>query len=252
MSPKNPDPASPEKGRPNSPRPGRGAEAETGELTPMVRTTISLLIFIHCFFVLAAVAANYAPVSPLRNRLRHVFLRFYPEAIDQYFAYNIHLTYGEMADVDHEVVLQLPPAEGQTEPAVVTLPEPTLEPGIRRRRYQQLAYYLAQSSEDDVTGALLPRAIGSRLMSEKGVEEVTLRCRAHLLQDMEDLASDDQSRSDPYSSRYYRNLYEARVWRDGDNVELYKIEERSDTAPVANPGPIEAGDDLPGRFPGAP
>lgn len=229
MSPKNPEPGGGDK-----PRPAPRAAATTGELSTGVRTTISLLLFIHFFFILAAVAASFAPVSPLRAEFGRRFFRAYPETLYQDLAYNFHLTYAELDDTDHALVLDLPATEGQAEAVQVVLPEPGLQPGIRRRRYQMLAYYLTQSSENDEIGALLPRAVGSRVMNERGVEQVTLRARAHLLQDIEDVTSDDPSRNDPRAERYLRDQYQARVWRDAGEVQLYRIEERGDTAPVAD------------------
>lgn len=230
MSPKNPEPGPGDKPR-SVPRP---AAAATGELSAGLRTTISLLLFIHFFFILVTVAASFAPVSPIRSEFGRRFFRAYPEALYQDLAYNFHLTYAERDDTDHDLVLNLPAAEGQSEPVPVVLPEPGMKPGIRRRRYQMLAYYLIQSSESDEIGALLPRAVGARVMVERGVDQVTLRGRAQMLQDVEDVKSDDPSHNDPRAERYFRDLYQARVWRDAGEVQLYKIEERGDTAPVAD------------------
>ncbi len=216
------------------------------------RTLVSLLLFLHFFAMAVTVAANFQPVSRLRAFCgsKLFFVRRHLEVLNMDLAYNFHLTYGELEDVDHQLVAELPPAAGQTEPVIVELPAANLRPGIRRRRLSGLGFFIADRAEDDATGGLLPKSVGARLLREHDAQELTLRSRAHLVLRSEDALATDSAQSNPNAPRLFMERYAARVWRDGDDYQVYKIESQRDTAPVAAPGPGAGGQGPGGLRPG--
>lgn len=140
-----------------------------------LRTVLSLLLVVHLFILFVAVASNFLPASPIRRQLREVpLVQPYLRGLHMDLAYNYHLTYGNPADFDYRLLIDLDPATG-ADP--IELPPPGLQPRIRRQRYYQLTRSMAGFLEDDVMEGIVPRAVAAGLLAEHGVESGSHRLR---------------------------------------------------------------------------
>ena len=219
-----------------------------------VRTTLSLLLFVHLFCVLSAVGSNHQAQSPLQQRLL-LKLRFYTQLLDFDLDNTpYHLTSGA-PDADHFVELELIGAGGESETIVLPGGGARGEPrraaqtdgavagtfragprsGNRYKRFQLLAdrmAYFAESEEDNAT-ALFAQAIARHFFAVRGAERGVIRCRQHELQSMEAVDDGRRQQVDPYSALYYHTLYEADVLQtDNGPVNVVKRAATGETAPT--------------------
>lgn len=211
-------------------------DAPDGLPSQGVRTVVSLLLVFHLFALLVAIGSNSGDLSSsLQLQLRRVpLLMNYLQFLDMDLSYNFALTQDTILDIDHAVTVEFSLPDGGSEQ--VSLPDDSMWPGTRYRRYQRLAENMADLALDPDREALLPRAIAASVMSRHGVDEATITCRGHYILRPEDVYSSDLSLRDPYHERRYRTVYSAKVLRDGDQVGLVKT----------------SSDELPGESPNAP
>ncbi len=207
--------------------------AEPAIASQGLRTLVSFLLFVHLFAVAVAIASSNYRASGLVRQLRLRFLTPYLQTLNMDMAYNFHLTHADELDVDHFFEMEIESDGGDKK--TVTLPEAGIRPAERRRRYQQLAFETAALVGNDVGESVLPRAVAARLLVENGGTRGTIRCRAHHLQEPQDVTSSDATRSDPFSSRYYRTAYEAKAFNVGGQVQVLKSEASAESAPAAVP-----------------
>lgn len=202
-----------------------------------VRTVVTLLLLWHLFALAVAIGSNFGVESELRMALRQVpLVEPYLQLLDMDIAFDVRWTDGSETDQDHTLIVEAPAAAG-AEPQRILLPPDDLFPGQRRRRYQMLAYHLAEQAqqENDALVSAIPQAVGGKWLAELGAKELTLRCRAHSVQTALDASAADPARSNPKADRYYRDVYQAKVFRGEKETLVMKIEQRRDVAPVAVP-----------------
>ena len=213
------------------------------ELPANVRTIISLVLFVHLFAVVLAIATNFGPLSELRGGLRVNFLMRYLQLLNMDSAYNFHYMYGDPLDFDQMIEVELGGGESE-EARTVQLPESGLGNGLRRRRYEQLAQSVAEQAGNEDTEHILPGAIATHLMSEYDTSELNFRCRTHFGQSSEDAGALDPAQADPFDERYYQTMYEARIWLDDvGELQFLKSETSQSAAPATTaprPGPRTA------------
>lgn len=201
-----------------------------------VRTLISFFLFFHLFALGVAVAANARPVSRLRSALLQIpAVRPYLDLLNMDLAYNFHLTHAMELDTDHFVEIELD-WHGKSDPSArrITLPDPAMQPGIRRRRFYNLARVMASVVGEDEVESLLPLAVARGLLAEAGIDQGhhRLRCRRHFLLEMQDVASIDPAKHDPFHASRYGTAYEADLIFSGGQLSIVKAAGAAETAPV--------------------
>jgi len=180
-----------------------------GQLPPQgIRTLVSFLLFVHLFLLLVAAAANFPPLSPLRQslgqKLRERGLLAHLQVLDMDRAYDVRLTHGRRIDIDHQLQAEIFP--GDQQPFIVNLPPAGLWARLRTRRFYSLARNLALAeSLGGERAGLLPAALARGLLHEHNAARVHLACRGHFL-----LSREESARGmDPNSSEKWLTVYEA-------------------------------------------
>jgi hypothetical protein len=199
-----------------------------------VRTALSIFLFAHLFTLAVSMLGRSPAASELARALAGAkILAAYRQlfALDQ--AYSYPLTRAGTTDVDFVLEATLTRPDGATESRV--FPDPPDASGERTRHWRSLARNMAQFIGDSDLEAIMPRGFGAGLLDHYGAKEVDLRLRGHLLQDRAGFIRGD----DPGRTALWRDDYQARVWRSGDQVRLMKKEARGETAPVAESNNIE-------------
>ena len=203
-----------------------------------VRTTISLLLFMHLFGLVLGLTA-YASPSSLQMKLKVVFGAYLQTLnFDFYNSARLYLTHASPTDIDFTVEVTSKGADGQV--ATLTLPPADLFPPQRTRRYQSLANAAGslatppQPGEpiDEEMAAVLPKSIAASLLARQGATSGTVKIRAHYLVSVDDFESDVIARRDPFDAMRYATSYEAQVLLRPDGVDLLKTAAAGEVAPV--------------------
>jgi hypothetical protein len=210
----------------------------------VLRSVLSLLIFIHLFCVAVVLSSNLRR-SALQSRLVSIFagytqlLDFDPDFTPYYY------TFGRDVDGDARLVVDLYadadlPARDQPLLKTVTLPEGGNNWLGDRRRYFALGRIVALNSQpenenDELTGEVA-KAVGARVMRENGAKRSIVRCIQRLTQPLDlALLNPGFPRDNPADARYDVMTYEADVWIDEDNeVQTLKRASRAEVAPRQN------------------
>jgi hypothetical protein len=201
-------------------------EAESSPL----RSLASLLIFIHLFCLAVAITANQAP-SPLQERLLEIF-RPYTQLLNFDVSFiRFDLTQETADDADHRIEYLPEGADPANAEAWVQLTA-GVKGSDRRLRYQRLAGLtnFFGSRGDDATCAIFASAIGTHLAQQRQQPIDQVRLRLHLLQSPEQIVSANLEERDPNSSRFFQELYRARVIDGG--LAVQKVEDATQVAPT--------------------
>jgi len=143
-----------------------------------LRTTLTLLLLLHFFALFVAVVSNFGARSGLRLQLREVpGVRTYLHLLNMDTAYNYHLVFGTREDRDFQCELVLAPGQrpqtagqaGEDQRETVLLMPHDMWPGSRRRRYLMLSHNTAANVGDDQIESLLPAALASGMLRQRGV-----------------------------------------------------------------------------------
>jgi hypothetical protein len=155
------------------------ADSAVDPLPPSgLRTTLTLLLMLHLFALFVAVVSNFGARSGLRLQLREVpGVRTYLHLLNMDTAYNYHLVFGTREDRDFQCELILSPGQrpqaagqgGEDERETMLLVPPDMWPGSRRRRYLMLSHNMAANVGDDQIESLLPSALASGMLRQRGV-----------------------------------------------------------------------------------
>jgi hypothetical protein len=207
-----------------------------------LRSILSLLIVIHFVCVLTVLGSMYRR-SRLQSRLVGIFgpytqlMAFDPGFFTPYF-----YTQGRTTDDDAIISVDLyadadRPVEEQQPLATATLPSDGSRWLTDRRRAVALARQLAmyadpENGADELSGEIA-RAVGSRLMAEKGARRAVIRCTRRLSQPL-DLSTlfPGFPADNPVASQYDELLYEADVWIDEDGqVQVQRRVAAAEAAP---------------------
>jgi hypothetical protein len=215
----------------NPPPPSPALPSET------VRGFVSLLIIIHVFAVVVALA-SYTSASRLQIKLSKEMLAPYLRNFnfDMTHVYpavtRLHLTHADVADIDFALSGELKNAAGQ--PESWQLPESGLWPRIRYQRQLQLANAaggLAQREDEEAE--ILPRALATSKLQAAGAKSGTLKVTAHYLPNIEDLTSPETARRDPFNATYYQAVFDAKTLAGPMGLDLLKTSAKGEVAPVS-------------------
>jgi hypothetical protein len=214
----------------------------------LVRSLLSLLLFIHFFCVFTVLASTYLR-SPLQARLVSIFgiytelLAFDPGRFTPFF-----YTHGRLRDEDAVFSLDLYP-DGDVPVAqrplikTVVLPEGGSNWLDERRRTirlaRQLAYFADPEVDRDDLAAEIARGVGGRVMREHDARAAVLHCTRRLSQplDLSTLLRDFPA-DNPAAPAYDEVVYEADVYFDEDNeVQALRRQAAAEVAPRRTSAP---------------
>jgi hypothetical protein len=202
-------------------------------LSEGARTAISLLLFIHLFALGLVFLSNFEggewDSELLANMKVPLRPYLYPLWLDR--PYHNHLTYGKELDYDHYIDVELAPGDSSAEAATIRLPADELGRGIRRQRYERLAWHLARRAEFETGDDLLPLAVGAAVLRQNDAKRAQLRClRKRPL--FFDEVREGTSREAPDERVYAADVF---FLPGFDQPQLNKIGEARDVAPVTRP-----------------
>ena len=196
---------------------------------------VSLLLFIHLFSVLVALASYTAP-STLQERLRTLLAPYlatlnFDLNPNAYSTGRFYLTHDLPVDVDAVIRIDATLPDGQQRS--ITIPEPGLSPPERRRHYQALANAANTLVENDDYQAILPKSIAGAILRSWGATGGTVLIQRHLPLQLEEAQSGDSTRSNPFGPKHYSTVYEAKVLiSPNGQVDLAKKVAAGEVAPV--------------------
>ncbi len=208
--------------------------AANGLPTAQVRTLASFVLFVHLFMVACGIASRAATSNAAANLRRVPGLGPYLQFLYMNLSYQYQLTYAEAPDFDHWLDLELRTPNGDVQR--VTLPEPGMQPGQRRRHFQHLAREVSRLAEDPDLAGLLPRSIAARICLETGATSGTIRCREPDIAKLDRELSNSPPRAksvEEFRAEYYRDGYEARIVMAGGQVQVVRVEAAGESAPAA-------------------
>jgi hypothetical protein len=209
--------------------------------SPTVRGLVSLALFIHLFIVLASGLGGARARSDLVENLRDVpGIRDYREVL-QIGPYSYHLTYNVPSDEDHFCEIVLDWRAGMTDQQLADARRIELQPeGLswwpdRRRRYQLLAYHVAQNAQqfDRLTLAITRRMLAEHEITQG---DHRFRCRRQRARSMDEQLAQDEALRDPNHPRYFETAYEADVGFLRGQPRITGVGAQRDTVPV-DPAP---------------
>jgi hypothetical protein len=201
-----------------------------------VRTLISFLLFVHLFLLSIAIAANFPPLSAVREslgaRLRDKGLLAHLQVLDMDRAYDTRLTHGRRIDIDHQIQGEVFSANGK--PVNVNVPPSDGLYALRAQRYFALGRSMAMAEAlGGEQAGLLPAAVARGLLLETGADRLHLLCRGHFLLSREESVQG----MDPNAPQKWVTVYEADAeLADGDLI----FQQRAaplETAPPATSTP---------------
>ncbi|MFM8251899.1 MAG: hypothetical protein ACKOBW_09925 [Planctomycetota bacterium] len=201
--------------------------------TSTARSVASLLLAIHLFCVLVALAAN--PVSsPLQRSLLAIF-RPYTRLLNfDHPLVRYDLTQGTADDAESRLEYRV--LEGRNDTEAWSNLRAGMRGSDRAERYRRWANWLnfAAQRDDSHVPALLGQALGQHLLAERQQELVELRGRRHLLQTPADLRDPQSSRANPDDAAHFLEVYrgQAIVDRERQEVLIQRAEERGQVAPT--------------------
>jgi hypothetical protein len=208
--------------------------------SPAVRTTVSLLLFMHLFAITVAIVA-YPQPSMIETRLKQTldpYLQPLNFDLSQavYASGRLQLTHAAPTDVDYAIEVDAKQKDGtKLQPALV-IPQPDLWPPQRRRRDQALANatgaLIGNEAVADDLEALLPKAIASSVLAANGGTAGAIRVKAHYLLAIESRDSTSAKLSDPFDPSRYSNAFDAQVLVSRGRVDLLKASAAGEAAPV--------------------
>lgn len=191
-----------------------------------VRTTVSLLLFMHLFSLAVVIGsgatATQIPVPNIFSGLRNAKpLVAWGQFLFQDVTYKYALTTGDVSDVDHAFVVELVMPDGSEQQVV--LPGEDLWPRQREQRLQTLARVAAGQASDDQFGSVLPGGVAQSLVTALGATRGNVRVQSHRVQSPTNVSAADEALRNPYSPSFYGTEYDARVLVDGSGrVNLMK------------------------------
>jgi hypothetical protein len=145
-------------------------------LSEGVRTAISFLLFVHLFALGLLFLSNFEGGdwdSLLLSRMKVVVRPYlYPLWLDR--PYHYHLTYAQPLDYDHYVDIAWKTSDSAQE-TVLRLPPDDLSGGLRRQRYERLAWHFARAAEVGLGDEVLPLALGAGILRQYDVDRVQVR-----------------------------------------------------------------------------
>ncbi len=227
-------------------------QASTQAPSPVIRSVVSFLLFVH-LFSLGISWLLWRQSSPVHRALRR-FPGFYlqvlaldvcpdsgmlldtqqglinnPRLAPRAYRALWHLTHADALDVDHFLVFRT--SGGQQR----QWPGPGVWPDLRRLRYRMLAWEMARLAPIEDADSVLPAAVARGILLQHGWTRGELECRRLLLRSPQETRSNDPQLHDPYHPDRWETVYRAQVWLKNGQVLL----RRTDT-PEQRSGPVRS------------
>ncbi|MCA9154207.1 MAG: hypothetical protein KDA38_05445 [Planctomycetales bacterium] len=204
-------------------------------VSDLARNVISLVVFIHLFFVALCLGANVAR-SEMHGRLINAF-GFYVQSLNlnpDFTPY--HLTHGTLDDVDHRIEVLPKDADPDDAEAWVKLPDGGYRACDSYKRYQRLAKTLALLADMEEQSGSIARDVGEHFVHERGLQPVRMRARRHTLQHWRTFLDGTPDSRDPDADMYLQTPYDADLIVTDDGVVFpNKRADAGESAQVARP-----------------
>ncbi len=222
-----------------------------GSLSSGARTTISLLLFVHLFALGVAILSNTSPVPDpgerslpdLKRQLRQVpgvvpYLQVLNMDYgyiggDRYQGADYQLTHYTPWDLAYRMELSLKLPDGSE--TMVTIPNESLQPRLRRLHYQMLASRAARLEGYDGPDAQIPLAVATHYVRRFGATGGRLRCVAEFERTMEELSDVNPAAKQELPPLVPRTSLDFFVLVAGEQVSLLKAESTRDAAAPSAP-----------------
>lgn len=224
------------------------------------KTTISFLLFVHLFALGVAILSNTSQKPPpnmlappdLKLRLRQVpgvvpYLQvlnmdYGYAGGDRYQASDYQLTHDMPSDLAWRIELSLKLPDGSE--TQVTIPNDSLQPRLRRLRFQKLAVRAARLEGDDGPDAQIPLAVATHYVRRFGATGGRLRCTTEIERSMMELNDFNPASGRPLPPLETQTPLDFYVLVQNNAVSLLKAESGRDAAapstdaaaPAATPG----------------
>ncbi|MGD9645924.1 MAG: hypothetical protein AB7U73_09435 [Pirellulales bacterium] len=244
--------------------------AEKPTIGPALQTGITLALVIHLASMLFGIlGTNYVIASneetsavmptQMSSRLERQlaanipFLRNYRQLLFLNLPYANALTRADVPDTNHRIEVELRDGNNgdpnSREVARVMLPPEGIGSTVRRHRYEVLANSVANLAGDEMAEAVLPTGVSEGLLdryADQGATWLTFRCFGlATLQPEQFVAGENPDRPE-----LWNNVYEAQVWKSGENTRLMKRETaRGDNAPAVEASGAATSAPAPGSSP---
>jgi hypothetical protein len=212
-------------------------DSATSEISEGVRTLISLLLVVQLFAVAVIVLAHTGQ-SDLTQQIRSrvPLLQPYMRRVwmDHTYTYSDYVNpqHGVRLDTQYAIEVQYEYADGTTNS--ITLPDDSMRPATRRRRYSTLARNLAAFVGGDIEAQYAGMVAAGLLEEEPEAVSLQLAC----VERFTPAASDDPP-DDPQAMRgedgvYSTAIYRCQAWvsEEDGSTEIRKVEEARRLAPV--------------------
>ena len=203
----------------------------------MVRAVVSLFLAVYFFGMVLCIAGNSSSgssvlVRTIKTKLFSPWL--YPLWLDLGFDY--HLTYGSVSDADFSIS-----ATAIQNGEVQTLEYPSADMGsLRAARWRRMAKWMATSVEDPNRESALPSSIGSGMLKQRGVDEVSIAVIRNELFEPTDSRVTNRKNIISRDDVHVETVYSARMRLVSGEPQLIKNEVRRDVAPLVNPAKTNA------------
>jgi hypothetical protein len=193
---------------------------------PLVRSILSLLLFIHFFCVLVVLSSTYIR-SRLQGRLVAIFGP-YTEllALDPGTYTPFYYTHGLVRDDDAVIEVDLYPDVERLVAREGRIQSARLPAGGSRwlddhhrglALAKRLAIYADPEIGDEEAAGRIVRSVGARMMREGNARGALVRCVRRLSQPLRlETLFPEFPRDNPAAPQYDQLLYEAEVWIDED------------------------------------
>ncbi len=230
-----------------------------------IRSVITLVVFIHLFILFSGAFA--------RTRLSSDLLRglYNAPGFSEYLGvlhmgqYSFHLTHYADLDQDYNCDVVVDWRDGIATDSdefrslrkLELFDERGTFPPTRRRRYQRLAQNVAANvGAESANESRLPLAIAKGLLAEQKITagRHRFRSRRQEIRVPEFYQAEPPSPEDPYDESLYSNTYQADVTFFKGKVNINKVSESRETAPVDRPrgrnrSSLNRGNGSPGQLP---
>jgi hypothetical protein len=220
-----------------------GVDAEASE-RELVRSLISLVLFLHLFCIVISLSANLFP-SALQWKLLRLFAPYaqllnFDLSRTPYERTAFQLIAPTVDDMDYRLEILPQGADPEDATAWVNLSDDARRGTPEYERYRRLARMMVPfvTFDDKDRAALVAQAVAAHFWRAEQVPVQQIRCRRHVALPREVLLSGTAAQQDENAAGYFEEVYRANVIIDGDDVDVIKIESDAQVArPTDSPTP---------------
>ena len=212
-------------------------DSASSEISAGLRTLISLLLVVQ-LFAIAVIVLAHTGQSDLTQQIRSrvPFLQPYMRRVwmDHTYTYSDYVNpqHGVRLDSQYAIEVQYKYADGTTNS--ITLPDDSLRPATRRRRYSTLARNFADLVGSDIEAQYAGMLAAGLLAEEPEAVSLQLACVERFTPAASDEPPDDLQAVRGEDGVYSIAIYRCQAWvsEEDGSTEIRKVEEARRLAPV--------------------